>query len=260
MAYVSHNARLACTPARSYSGVASIAGAGLMVVRGNWEKSGNLRNRFGAFDRVTGGTPSSLRHPASWIMAPEPGGMASRNEILATATLTGAGARGVNGASTIIASAGLVGTGQLVVSGAVSITATASLSGNVIAALAAAGSITASATFAGAMTGKGNAVASITAIASLTAPNYGTGEMAASITNVPQGVVTPGQILDGESVEAGLTVREALRLMAAALAGEISGAGTTTITIRNAVADDKDRIVATVDNNGNRTSLTYDLT
>jgi uncharacterized protein YeeX (DUF496 family) len=68
-------------------------------------------------------------------------------------------------------------------------------------------------------------------------------------------------ILDSANgVETGLTVREALKLMAAALAGKISGAATTTITIRNAVADSKDRIVATVDVNGNRTAITTDTT
>jgi hypothetical protein len=41
--------------------------------------------------------------------------------------------------------------------------------------------------------------------------------------------------------------------------GKVSGGGTTTITFANAVADDVDRIVATVDSNGNRTAITYDL-
>lgn len=67
-------------------------------------------------------------------------------------------------------------------------------------------------------------------------------------------------LLDGQDIEAGLTVRQALRLIGAALAGKISGASGTTVTIRNAVADTKDRIVATVDSDGNRTAITYDLT
>jgi hypothetical protein len=61
-------------------------------------------------------------------------------------------------------------------------------------------------------------------------------------------------------VEPGLTLRQALRLVAAATAGKISGGGTSTVTIRNAVADGADRIVATVDSAGNRTAITYDLT
>jgi hypothetical protein len=41
------------------------------------------------------------------------------------------------------------------------------------------------------------------------------------------------------------------------LAGEVSGGGTTTITFRS-TDDTKDRVVATVDSNGNRTAITYD--
>jgi len=66
-------------------------------------------------------------------------------------------------------------------------------------------------------------------------------------------------LLDSEDIESGLTLRQALRLVAAATAGKISGGGTATVTIRNAVADGADRIVATVDTDGNRTAITYDL-
>jgi hypothetical protein len=67
-------------------------------------------------------------------------------------------------------------------------------------------------------------------------------------------------ILDGENIEVGLSVREALRLITAALAGKVSGAAGTSITFRNPVADSKDRIVATVDADGNRSAIVYDLT
>lgn len=66
-------------------------------------------------------------------------------------------------------------------------------------------------------------------------------------------------VLDGaNSVESGLTVRQAMRLISAALAGKVSGAEGTSITIRNAVADSKNRIVATVDADGNRTGVVVD--
>lgn len=59
-------------------------------------------------------------------------------------------------------------------------------------------------------------------------------------------------------VETGLSVKAALRLMTSVLNGKLSGAPGSTITFRNAVADTKDRVVATVDGVGNRTSITYD--
>lgn len=67
-------------------------------------------------------------------------------------------------------------------------------------------------------------------------------------------------LLDNSNVETGLTVRQALRVIAAALAGKVSGASGTTVTFRNAAADSKDRIVATVDTDGNRSAVTLDLT
>lgn len=69
--------------------------------------------------------------------------------------------------------------------------------------------------------------------------------------------ISVNDILGGE-VETGFTIQDALRLILSAVAGKVSGAETTTITFRN-VVDDKDRIVATVDSNGNRSSLTYDV-
>ena len=71
----------------------------------------------------------------------------------------------------------------------------------------------------------------------------------------------PAALLDlAAGVETGLTLREALRLIAAASAGKLSGAATTTVVVRNAVADSKDRITATVDTSGNRSAVTVDLT
>jgi hypothetical protein len=58
-------------------------------------------------------------------------------------------------------------------------------------------------------------------------------------------------------VEVGFTLRESLRLILAALAGKLSGAATTTVTIR-AANDLKPRITATVDADGNRSSLVLD--
>lgn len=60
-------------------------------------------------------------------------------------------------------------------------------------------------------------------------------------------------------IETSVTPRQALRIALAALAGKLSGANTTTVTIRN-VGDSKDRITATVDADGNRSAVTTDGT
>lgn len=66
------------------------------------------------------------------------------------------------------------------------------------------------------------------------------------------------QELLGTTADGTLTIGQAFKIMLAALAGKVSGAGTSTITFRD-VDDTKDRIVAAVDSNGNRTSVTKDV-
>jgi len=82
---------------------------------------------------------------------------------------------------------------------------------------------------------------------------------AMTLTSGERDSIAAAQLDLANGIEVGLTERQAFRLMAAALAGKLSGAATTTITIRNAVADSKDRIVATVDSDGNRSALTVDV-
>jgi hypothetical protein len=78
---------------------------------------------------------------------------------------------------------------------------------------------------------------------------------------IPSANANADALLDrADAIETGLTPRQAMRISAAADGGKLSGGATTTNTIRNAVADSKDRIIATVDADGNRTAITYDLT
>jgi hypothetical protein len=66
------------------------------------------------------------------------------------------------------------------------------------------------------------------------------------------------EILDEQIGDSTITVRQALRVFMASLAGKASGAATTTMTFRN-VADDTNRIVATVDADGNRSAITLNV-
>lgn len=66
------------------------------------------------------------------------------------------------------------------------------------------------------------------------------------------------EIADGvldEDYEDTTTLRQFLRVAAGVLFGKLSGAATTTVTIRNE-ADDGNRVVATVDADGNRSAIT----
>lgn len=59
-------------------------------------------------------------------------------------------------------------------------------------------------------------------------------------------------------IETSFTLRQALRLVLAASAAKLSGAATTTVIIRD-INDSKNRITATVDASGNRSTVTTDV-
>lgn len=241
-------------------------GQTLQGERGNFGQTGPIRNILMGEASVAGETakaalPNGYLAPAAWMLANKPGGLSSRRNIDGVGALSASGARGVNGEANLTGAGGLSGDAQLVVSGSATITGSGSLSGSVVAVLVATASLSGSGALSGGATAKGHATASLAGSGTVSLTSYATGALEAAIT--PAVTLTAeqfaAQLLDLEDVEGGLTVREALRLMSAAMAGKISGAAGATVTIRNAVADDKDRIVASVDSSGNRTAITYDL-
>jgi hypothetical protein len=80
----------------------------------------------------------------------------------------------------------------------------------------------------------------------------------AAVSDIPTANANADALLDrAAGVETSWTVRQAMRIMLAALGGKLSGAATSTVTVRD-MADAKNRISATVDSNGNRTAVTLD--
>ena len=207
------------------------------------------------------GIPSGNLAPSSWVLPLKPGGLSSHNSAEGAAVFTGSLAEGRAVAGSFAGSASFAATGQLVVSGAGSFAGVASFSGSIVATRAAVGSFDGVASFSGAVTAKGNMAGTFAGSASFAATRYATGSLSGSfapdVTLEAEGFAS--YLLDSSDVENSLTVRQALRLISAAVGGKVSGGGTTTITFSNAVADDVSRIVATVDSSGNRTAITYDL-
>lgn len=83
-----------------------------------------------------------------------------------------------------------------------------------------------------------------------------------AITSSELAASAVAEIADGvldETVEGAYTLRQIVRLLAAAVGGKASGGGTTAVTFRD-LNDGTNRIVATVDANGNRTVMTLDVT
>jgi hypothetical protein len=94
-----------------------------------------------------------------------------------------------------------------------------------------------------------------TAAAQATAANSAIGALV-----VPTANQNADALLDrANAIETGWTPRQVLRVIGSTTAGELSGAGTATEVFR-ALDDSKARVTATVDENGNRTAITFDKT
>lgn len=80
----------------------------------------------------------------------------------------------------------------------------------------------------------------------------------AAVSDIPTANANADALLDrAAGVETSWTVRQAMRIILAALGGKLAGAATTAVTVRD-MADTKNRISATVDASGNRTAVTLD--
>lgn len=89
--------------------------------------------------------------------------------------------------------------------------------------------------------------------AAIAADAIGASELATdAVTEIVTGVLAG-------VVEGTTTVAQSLRLANSANASKLSGAATTTVTVRD-IGDTKDRIVATLDASGNRSAITLDVT
>ncbi len=94
----------------------------------------------------------------------------------------------------------------------------------------------------------------------IAAAAFAAGAIDAAALAADAGTELANALLDLTSgIETNYTVRQALRLILSSAAAKLSGAATTTVTIRD-IGDTKNRITATVDADGNRTAITTNVT
>lgn len=228
---------------------------------------GGLRNRnVGGFDQRFSGYANGHLYPSAFILPQKSGSIASYTESQGSLTegvIVLTPALPMEASSSLVITvtnaqldkiAAMVGDGTLtltVTDAALASAAamTADGSGSITVSLAQLGGIF-PVTASGSMTITGAGTSFLTALAFMTADAGGATPLS------PEGL--SAELLDNQDIETGYSLREALRLVLSSVAGKVSGAETTTITFRN-IVDDKNRIVATVDSNGNRTSITYDV-
>jgi len=262
MGLIGNYSVLAKHPGRDIGGGAT----GLGYNRGDFGKVSQSRGRYAgeAAWEPKSGVPDGYRPPYTWVLPQKPGSLGSRNIITGTGTFQGSGAMGVNGAATIAGSGSLSATGALIVSAIANLAGTGSIStadalGWVLASMTGAGTLTGTRYATGALE------ADITPFTTLSPENLASAVWSAVAADNNDTGTMGEKVNDAgsasnpwtEVIEGSYTAAEMLQIIAAALAGELAGAGTTTITIQGIDAT-TDRIVATVDGTGNRTAVTLD--
>lgn len=273
----------------------STAGAAQAFTRGASNKPSDWR-KFSLQDE-SGGTgtvykfaahPYGYYPPGAWRLPTTAGAMAAHNRIEGAGALADSNLAGGRNGEAALAGVGDIDSADLalIVSAVAALSGTGALSADILgvlqaaAALAGEGDVTAAlgalAGLATTLAGTGAVVSAITATGGMSAEITvtGTGLTTANVGAAVWSVIataanapgTMGEKLNDAGsagnpwatiIESGLTAEEILRLVAAALAGKVSGAETTTVTIRD-LGDTKDRIVATVDASGNRTAVVLD--
>lgn len=209
------------------------------------------------------GIPHTYTPPVSIVLPIKPGALASRFQS-ASGSISANANLGLQIAATPSASGDIsnalmqiiVGISAALSAQGLITTAQMSILSDMVANLSAGGSIT---------------TAELSIIIGMTANLTASGSISPNLTTLlgmfadissvtelsPEGLAA--SLLDNNDIETGYSMRESLRLILSALAGKVSGAGTSTITIRD-INDTNNRIVATVDSNGNRTDVTKDVT
>lgn len=98
MALVGNGFRLCSSPIRYNNSSATVALSGGMAANiASFTSDGKCRNIWAGESDINlkSSVPIGARHPVSWRMAPNAGGIASRNETIITASTSGLAARGV---------------------------------------------------------------------------------------------------------------------------------------------------------------------
>lgn len=214
----------------------------------------------GGFDAVSA-IPNGRNHPRAILMAVRAGGMATHNNIVGAGRLSADAVPARNATATLSGAGDLSGAGQLIVSMAASLSGSGTISqAQLQAFLQLSASLSGSGDLTADINAIGHMAAELAGVGDIDAVATATGSMSASITAAGSALTTANvgnAVLDAlNGVEDDWTLRQALRIILAALGGKVSISGST-VTFRD-VNDTTDRITATTDENGQRTVVTLD--
>lgn len=234
--------------------------------RSNWNKPGSWRCR--SMPDAAGDTthrnehfsakPNGYYPPGAWALPDTAGGLSSHNQAVGTSTATATILDGRALAGTAAGTSTAEATGQLTTSAAGTAAGTSTATASVTAALNATGTAAGTSTASADLVAKGNMAGTAAGSCTPTATLTGIGALAGTSSTASE--LSPQSLAEAVMtalVETGMSTREALQVILAANGGKVLDAETSTIRFRD-TADTKDRITATVDSNGNRTSVTLD--
>lgn len=234
------------------------SGLSIAQVRSNYGDSGSLKNSYLHFGNLAS-FPDGYACPYSWSMPMGIGAMSSFTDAQGAVTPLANMAGGYNLEVTdtltmINTNAQLDQIVSFVASAIMSLSASGQLNAAIQLQASAILALTGSADIGAIVNALASSNMGLSASSALTALAHLDAQAGGATPLSPEGLAA--SLLDGSDIETGFTMRESLRLILSALSGKLSGAGTTGISIRD-VNDTVDRIIATVDANGNRTSVTF---
>lgn len=265
-------------------------GGGVAGIRSMWGRA-ELRNQSAGegIPSELAGIPSGHLAPSSWVLPYKPGAMSAFTSCVvqfSTSTPMLAAGRNIDG-NTIVTFTVNPADGQLVVSAVGSTAITFSTSAGLAGALSAQGATSFSVAMGNATLGAiinaqgtapitwtlsatpraiGNLSGNITPFTELS-PQSLSAAVWGSVANVYNDPGTMGEKLNDagsaanpwtEVIDGAYTASDLLKLISASVAGELAGSPSGPILIKS-VNGSTVRITATVDANGNRTGVTYDV-
>jgi len=238
---------------------------------------------------ATWANPTGYYPSSTWIIPQESGELSTYYNIVGTGSISFANLAGGKNADATLTGSGTITNADLglIVQLVAALTGLGTLSGDIIGQISAEASLTGSGTLTAdlgalggliaALTGSGTVAAAIVALGNMSADITNTGDLLttsnvgpavwsaiASENNTP---LTMGEQLNNagaggnpwdQVIESGYTAQEILKILAAVAAGKLAGAPNSPIQIMG-IDGTTIRVSATVDSNGNRTSVTYNV-
>lgn len=208
--------------------------------------------------RINGSQPSGVGHPYVWLWAIKAGGLACRNVIEGTSTLSAELYSGkdlsadLSGVATVTADMALA-TGM-----SADLTGVGTVSADMVGVVQMSSDLSGTGTITADMGALAGLTADLTGTGTLTATMFGTAELSADITvTASVDFPTVDQISTAvwdKIIEAGYTAEDVMKLLGSINLGTSSGFPTSPVF--KGLDGTTTRVTGTVDTNGNRTAIT----